>query len=224
MPDGSENSDRSSYPNLLLGWLLADKRADLITLLEEHFNVYLLDMLAIRDSLSNLKNRNPDITLVQIEYTNFVAPFLPVLPHDSLHPTHLIALNNSSSPHFDRHDLQLGICTVIEDPADDEFIVRTLLHVLADCPAQHAQQKKVPAGDPIDNAFHDGLIDDFDNRILCLLAAGGTNEEIAEALHYSNQTIRNRVSDLLKLLNLRNRTELSSAWSQYLYSKAMRDN
>jgi DNA-binding NarL/FixJ family response regulator len=113
---------------------------------------------------------------------------------------------------------------VIEDPADDEFIVRTLLHVLADCPSQHAQQKKVPAGDPIDNAFHDGLIDDFDNRILCLLAAGGTNEEIAEALHYSNQTIRNRVSDLLKLLNLRNRTELSSAWSQYLYSKAMRDN
>jgi DNA-binding NarL/FixJ family response regulator len=94
--------------------------------------------------------------------------------------------------------------------------------VFEECPAHHHRKQATPSGNPIDKALHDGLIDDFDNRILCLLAAGGTNEEIAEALHYSNQTIRNRVSDMLKVLNLRNRTELSTAWSQYLYSKALR--
>jgi len=222
MPDGSEHSYRSSYPNLFVGWLLAEKQASLIAHLEDHFNIFLFDLLAIRDTLDHLKVRRPDILLVRMEFVHLFTPLLQDLPHDRWHPTHLVALSDSNSPHSDRHDLHLKICSVIEEPVDDELIVRTLLEVFADCPAHQTQKQNIPAGNPIDNALRDGLIDDFDSRILRLLAAGATNEEIAEALHFSSQTIRNRVSDMLKVLKLRNRTELSAEWSQFLYSKALR--
>ena len=222
MPEGSGKPEGTSRPNLLVGWLLAEQRPSLLERLDRHFNVILFDLLAIRDSRVHFLDRPPDVSLLRFEYIHLFIPLLQDLSPDGSHVNHLVAFSDSSSPHSDRHDHLLGICSVIEEPNDDEHVTNALLEVLVKCPVHRPRTQPANSGNPIEEAIRDGFIDGFDTRILSLLAAGGTNEEIADALHYSQQTIRNRVSELLKVLDLRNRTELSTAWSQFLYSKALR--
>lgn len=49
----------------------------------------------------------------------------------------------------------------------------------------------------------------IDRRILKLLARGYTNNQIAINLHYSTYTIRNRISRLLRIRGVENRTQLA---------------
>lgn len=55
-----------------------------------------------------------------------------------------------------------------------------------------------------------------EQKILELVASGLTNKEIAEELHFSAGTIRNNISALLEKLDLKNRTQLASFYSEYL--------
>lgn len=55
-----------------------------------------------------------------------------------------------------------------------------------------------------------------ERKILELVASGLTNKEIAEELHFSAGTIRNNISVLLEKLDLKNRTQLASFYSEYL--------
>lgn len=54
--------------------------------------------------------------------------------------------------------------------------------------------------------------DDTDKEIVRLVAAGRSDREISDVLHYSNQTIRNRVSKILKQSDVSNRTHLASIY------------
>lgn len=53
-------------------------------------------------------------------------------------------------------------------------------------------------------------------KIIELVALGLTNKEIADEMHFSSGTIRNYISDLLEKLDLKNRTQLASFYSNYL--------
>ncbi|HLJ67750.1 MAG TPA: helix-turn-helix transcriptional regulator [Chloroflexota bacterium] len=46
-------------------------------------------------------------------------------------------------------------------------------------------------------------------RVLALLCQGYSNAQIADALHYSEKTIKNLVSDLLRIFDVQNRTQLA---------------
>ena len=52
--------------------------------------------------------------------------------------------------------------------------------------------------------------DETDIRILMELVEGRTNEEIAAAVHLALQTVRNRISRLMKLAGVSNRTQLAT--------------
>lgn len=52
--------------------------------------------------------------------------------------------------------------------------------------------------------------DDLDIRILMELVEGRTNEEIAASVHLALQTVRNRISRLMKVAGVSNRTQLAT--------------
>ena len=54
--------------------------------------------------------------------------------------------------------------------------------------------------------------DAIDKQIVPMIAAGYTDREIADVLHYSHQVIRNRISRILLRSGIRNRTQLASAF------------
>jgi len=51
-----------------------------------------------------------------------------------------------------------------------------------------------------------------EREIVGLVAAGYTDREIAELVHFSHQTIRNKISRILDESNLRNRTQLATSY------------
>jgi DNA-binding NarL/FixJ family response regulator len=59
-----------------------------------------------------------------------------------------------------------------------------------------------------------GTLDEFDRAILRLLGTGASDQQIAEAVHLNLQTVRNRVSRMLKKFGYENRTQLALFVSQ----------
>jgi len=54
--------------------------------------------------------------------------------------------------------------------------------------------------------------DETERNIVGMIAAGYMDREIAEIVHYSHQTIRNKISRILEDSDLRNRTQLAAAF------------
>jgi DNA-binding NarL/FixJ family response regulator len=63
--------------------------------------------------------------------------------------------------------------------------------------------------------------DDTEMNIVGMVAAGYMDREIAEVIHYSHQTVRNKISRILEDSNLRNRTQLAAA---YLIERIISDS
>jgi DNA-binding NarL/FixJ family response regulator len=55
-----------------------------------------------------------------------------------------------------------------------------------------------------------------EREVLCLIAAGASNREIAEALYISERTVKNHISSILSQLNLRDRTQAAMFVSAFL--------
>jgi DNA-binding NarL/FixJ family response regulator len=55
-----------------------------------------------------------------------------------------------------------------------------------------------------------------EREVLCLIAAGASNREIAEALYISERTVKNHISSILSQLNLRDRTQAAMFVSTFL--------
>jgi DNA-binding NarL/FixJ family response regulator len=60
--------------------------------------------------------------------------------------------------------------------------------------------------------------DDLDREIVAMVAVGQSNHEIAECIHLSYQTVRNRISRILDDSGIRNRTQLASIYLRQQYS------
>lgn len=55
-----------------------------------------------------------------------------------------------------------------------------------------------------------------EREVLCLIAAGASNREIAEALYISERTVKNHITRILSQLNLRDRTQAAMFVSAFL--------
>lgn len=71
---------------------------------------------------------------------------------------------------------------------------------------------------PAETALPPGLesLTAREREVLCLIAAGSTNREIAEALFISEYTVKNHISSILNRLNLRDRTQAAVLASSFL--------
>ncbi len=55
------------------------------------------------------------------------------------------------------------------------------------------------------------LLSEREKDILCLIAQGYNNREIAQSLHLAEKTVKNYITNILSQLNLRDRTQLAIA-------------
>jgi len=55
-----------------------------------------------------------------------------------------------------------------------------------------------------------------EQEVLCLIAAGASNREIAEALFISERTVKNHITRILSQLNVRDRTQAAMFASPFL--------
>lgn len=65
---------------------------------------------------------------------------------------------------------------------------------------------------------------DLDRHILDLICIGLPDREIAAAVHASHQTVRNRVSSMLRRSNISNRTQLAWAYHSQILVARMLEN
>ena len=56
------------------------------------------------------------------------------------------------------------------------------------------------------------ILNDGDREIISLIAEGLTNHEIADRVHLSHQTVRNRITRIFDATGASNRTQLAVMW------------
>ena len=86
---------------------------------------------------------------------------------------------------------------------------RPLLATDSDCPGRG---RPYGARMTDKDRFDDPSLDATDRRIIELVAHGLTNRTIAEHLHLSHQTVRNRITRIFDVTGVSNRTQLAVAW------------
>ncbi len=80
--------------------------------------------------------------------------------------------------------------------------------VSAKPPTEPTQPEKPPP------EFHQ--LSDRERQVLCLVAQGASNREIARTIYLSEGTVRNHISRILTRLNLRDRTQAAIVANSYL--------
>jgi DNA-binding NarL/FixJ family response regulator len=60
--------------------------------------------------------------------------------------------------------------------------------------------------------------DDLDREIVAMVAIGQSNQEIADCVFLSNQTVRNRISRILEDSGIKNRTQLAAIYLRDQYA------
>jgi DNA-binding NarL/FixJ family response regulator len=60
--------------------------------------------------------------------------------------------------------------------------------------------------------------DDLDRQIVAMIAVGQSNQEIADCVFLSNQTVRNRISRILEDSGIKNRTQLAAIYLRDQYA------
>ena len=98
--------------------------------------------------------------------------------------------------------VRLGYNAFIDLAADPSNIVD---RILAQVETPHQVVTLTETGIPLVSIFHD----DIDRMIVEGIIDGDSDTEIAEKIHYAVQSVRNRVSRLLKETGARNRTHLA---------------
>ncbi len=183
--------------------------------LSESFEVFEFDLLQLELSISRLHGRTVDAAIIRIEWLDTVAPYVQALEASGTQLRHIIATEQHENM-FPRDKLEsLGICGIVTETGTHAAVLTEIFRVLShcSCPSGKSWYSTKLSSDTSDRE-HAG-ISDCDRDILALVSAGLTNDEIASTLHYSCQTIRNRLSHLMKITHVRNRTELANAWRRY---------
>ena len=137
----------------------------------------------------------------QIEAISLVR--MKLLKRGSTEPTWLLVSSHTDAPAL-KTAAMCGIRHLI-DPEDlgSADLLANLLYDLAAGRAAH------DVGIDRIRRLLDLSLDDTDRRILGMLAEGRINKEIAAGVHFSEQTVKNRVSRMMKAAEVSNRTELA---------------
>lgn len=126
-----------------------------------------------------------------------------ILERHSTEPTWLLMASHTDVPTL-KHAAMCRIRYLIspEDLGSADLLAKTLHELAAGHATDDVGLKRV-------RRLLDIAVDDEDRRILGMLSEGRTNKEIADEVHFSEQTVKNRVSRVMKVANVSNRTELA---------------
>lgn len=206
-----------SRPALLLGRHWMDEHRVALRLLEERFSIHTFDMLNLRETMELLTGVAIKIALVRADVIDLLSPFTQQLLKDGFSIEHVVSQDIGRSFDARRSPKDRGLCGTLDANASPPAILELLLAIVDLCAEHPSVSAFSNERDKISAAVGAGNLDEIDLMILSMLANGSPDEEIAQRLHFSNQTIRNRVSSMLHTVKLQNRTELAVAWRNHVF-------
>jgi DNA-binding CsgD family transcriptional regulator len=198
--------------------------SQLVAKLDSHFDIHTFDLMNLRFTVSTLSKVRLSIALIRVELIDCLVPLARSLLAGGHPIAHTFGVKDRNSHSVDSIMTGFGLCGAIDLGAPPSMISQQMLTAVDTCPQHPPESAFSERRDKVASSIAVDRLDDVDLSILSLLAIGTTDEEIAQSLHFSNQTIRNRVSIMLHVLNSKNRTELALAWHRYIVSSELREH
>lgn len=199
-------------PFLLVGMHLNSAAPVLIGELKKHFEVCVLDFRDVSMAMGALAGKSVSGVVTRLEYYTFFSMIASLLTPTGTTFGHCLAWEHGVSE-LSQDDLyQIGLCACINVSEDAQRVAAQVQDVCESC-------RHHPSPLLLDHSiFGEGHVDGsgmvhrgVDDRMADLVAHGFSDQAISEILHFSNQTIRNRMSRLLRSNGFENRTELGNA-------------
>ena len=184
----------------------------LVKELERHFDTCALDLRGLSAVITKLASKPVAGVVTRLEYYEFFSILGSMLEATGTTFGHCLTWEHGPSA-LSQDDLaQIGLCACI-DVSQDVFHVADQVREICESCEHHPSSLLLDS-----TSFGGGSVDangivlpGADDRMADLVAHGFSDREISEILHFPNQTIRNRISRILRENGFNNRTELGNA-------------
>ena len=207
----------------MVGGFWAQEHPDEMSDLETEFIVKEFDWQDSASAIESVNGLHIDVFIGRVEWMNIFVPLARALAAKGSHIRHFIGIQSDDTALPPTALRELGICAAIAPGVPISGKGGVLREVLDQCPVHVDFMDFVDELEQMASYFNSTEITILDRQILQLLALGFTDNEIADVLHYSNQTIRNHISATLRTTGSRNRTELALRWRRFGHFNTPKD-
>lgn len=201
---------------VMVGGLWAKEHPDEMVELRSGFDVKLFDWNNSAAAIDSVRGLHIDAFIGRLEWMNIFSPLARALSSEGIRIRHFIGIQPDDTDLPPTALRETGVCASVGTNVAFTTLLQILNQVLDHCPAHVDFMEFVDRLELLVKFFDSDELTSLDRQILQLLSSGCTDNEIAHSLHYSNQTIRNHISSILRASGLRNRTELALRWKQHV--------
>ena len=165
---------------------------------------------SVSEILQAVENCHFDLCVIGARSLDWWKGLQPELKHVKSRLGKQVAMAHILTAEFLVKAYDLGMCDVLYSSLSHSDLVLRCLEVLNGQRNISNVSSKMELSQfmPVDSAFR-FLKDDCDVEIMMLLLEGCTNEEISERVFVALQTVRNRISRLIRDAGVQNRTQLA---------------
>lgn len=175
--------------------------------LAERFDVEIFDILQLGGLVERLRGRIVSVAIMKFECFEVFDAIASILEPTGTRVDHYLTIASDSVVIAQTELSKLGWCGSLDVSMRPDCLVDEVERICARCP----RHSDVPLMRLRATDAKPDRQSTLDSTIIQFVTRGMSDREIAEILHYSSQTIRNRVSRILKANDLDNRTDLAVA-------------
>lgn len=195
---------------VVVGQHLATDYPELAGAVDDRFEVLIFDFMRLGDTVDALSGRRIACVVTRIEYLEFFAAVTTLLAPTGTRVSHCLAWGHSASTWSDSDLALLGLCGCLDMSLPLGDLVAEITGVCDAC-HRHPETLFTEHIDVLAGGRDGMSLSVVDDVIANLVVRGLGDREIADIVHYSNQTIRNKMSRILQDHGFDNRTELATA-------------
>lgn len=199
-------------PLLLTGMHLHRAAPAHVEELKKYFEVCVLDFNDLAATVNVLSGRRVAGVVARFEYYQIFSALGSLLLATGTSFEHCLIWNHGTSVLSDDDLSQIGLCACIDVTANSREVAAHVWDLCQNCQRHPSPLLLDSSSFGDDTADSLGVVSPgADDLMADLVANGFSDHEIAEILNYSNQTIRNRMSRVLRTNGFDNRTQLGNA-------------
>lgn len=180
--------------------------------LSEPFDVHVFDFLELGHTIDALTGREIVAVIARIEYFEMIAAVMAVLDPTGIRVNHCLGWDHSHVGCESMDMSHIGLCGCLDMSLPLDVLVTRVADLGTACP-KHPETlllSNLTPNDPVSTPIGNPQAG-IDSTMSTLVAHGFTDQQIARTMYYSRQTVRNRISRMLKDQHLDNRTGLATS-------------
>lgn len=204
-----------SHPRILVGKAWSLNNSDIVEGLRASSDVEVFDLFDTAQTAGRLAGKKIDVVIGPIGWIDLMSVYAILLSRVDTTIDHVACQMDSNIELPAERQEILDVCATVPKNATLSRWNEAIRSLATD------SRQRVPHPSYTERVLQESScftathFSEMDEQIVTLVAEGYSNPEIADALHYASQTIRNRVSSILTECGCRNRTELASAWQRH---------